>query len=138
MWIHLLCTLQCACSRCIAFDRIVMLSKWLILLLLVMVLSCALVNSSPPQQQTVVVENNSEICLHPWTLHYKENTTEGCKCGVSLGGVVRCDPVSFKLEVLYCYCVTYSEILGTTVVGYCLSTCHGHSHCYNNLCSQYK
>ena len=48
-----------------------------------------------------------------------------CKCGVSLQGIVRCDPVSFKLEVLYCYCVTYSEILDTTVVGYCLTTCHG-------------
>ena len=48
-----------------------------------------------------------------------------CKCGISLQGVVRCDPVSFKLEVLYCYCVTYSEILDATVVGYCLTTCHG-------------
>ena len=106
-----------------------MKSKWLISLLLMTVLPCALVNSSPSQQQTVVVEkfnnHSSEMCLHPWTLQYKKNTTEGCECGVSLGGVVRCDPVSFKLEVLYCYCVTYSEILGTTVVGYCLSTCHG-------------
>ena len=48
-----------------------------------------------------------------------------CKCGVLLQGIVRCDPVSFNLEVLHYYCVTYSEILNTTVVGYCLTTCHG-------------
>ena len=62
------------------------------------------------------------MCPHPWTL---QNTTVGCKCGVLFGGIVRCNLVSFKLEVPYCYCVTYSEILDTTVVGYCLSTCHG-------------
>ena len=99
-----------------------MLSKWPILFL---VLSCALVYASPTQLQTAVPANVSGMCPHPWTLQYKDNTTVGCKCGVSLHGVVRCDPVSFKLDVLYSYCITYSEILNTTVVGYCLTACHG-------------
>ena len=93
--------------------------------MLVAVLSHGLVYSSPSKLQTALLSNGSEMCLRPWTLQYEENATMNCKCGVSLQGIVRCDPSSFNLEVLYCYCVTYSEILNTTVVGYCLTTCHG-------------
>jgi hypothetical protein len=68
------------------------------------------------------------ICVNYMT--YNATTDPDCKlsaCGDSLQGIVRCDPNSFNLEVLYCHCVTYSEILNTTVtvVGYCLTTCHG-------------
>ena len=99
--------------------------EWVSLSALVAVLSHGLVYSSPSKLQTALLSNGSEMCLRPWTLQYEENATTNCKCGVSLQGIVRCDPSSFNLEVLYCYCVTYSEILNTTVVGYCLTTCHG-------------
>ena len=103
------------------------MSEWQGLFLMVMILACAQVYSSPTQLQTALLTNGSAMCHHPWTLQYnKDNTTHvGCECGVSLEGIVRCDPVSFKLEVLYCYCLTYSEILDATVLGYCLTTCHG-------------
>ena len=46
-----------------------------------------------------------------------------CRCGDSLQGIVECNPITFRLKVLRCYCITYSELLNTTVVGYCLTTC---------------
>lgn len=115
--------------QCITLNRVQQckMSEWQGLFLMVMILACAQVYSSPTQLQTALLTNGSAMCHHPWTLQYnKDNTTHvGCECGVSLEGIVRCDPVSFKLEVLYCYCLTYSEILDATVLGYCLTTCHG-------------
>ena len=64
-------------------------------------------------------------CIRPWTVQYEENATSGCECGDTVQGVVKCDPVTFNLDVLYCYCLTFSDILNTTVVGYCLNACHG-------------
>lgn len=79
------------------------------------------------QNQHALLTNISVPCLHPWTLPLRsdENTTVKCECGDSIQGVIKCNPISFKLAVLYCYCLTYSDILDTTVVGYCLTSCHG-------------
>lgn len=46
-------------------------------------------------------------------------THENCTCGSELGGKVRCKVSTKEVAVLSGYCLTYSEILQQTVVGYC-------------------
>lgn len=60
-------------------------------------------------------------CSKPWTIPKIENGTEKCACGSGLQGMVKCDLDSCKISVMYCYCMTYSDTLNMTVVGYCLN-----------------
>ena len=48
-----------------------------------------------------------------------------CQCGDSLNGIVSCegDADHHTLSLLSCYCMTYSEVANTTVVGSCLARC---------------
>ena len=63
-------------------------------------------------------------CPKPWTIPKVENGTVECACGSSLNGVVvECHPELCMIKLLYCHCMSYSAILNTTVVGYCLGMC---------------
>ena len=54
----------------------------------------------------------------------KGNTSQ-CQCGDSLNHIVSCegDADHHTLSLLPCYCMTYSEVANTTVVGSCLARC---------------
>ena len=68
----------------------------------------------------VLVASCSGACP-VWTTH---NATSGkCECGNNLGGLVKCDPHTLEVSVLFCYCMTYNEQQNTTAVGYCLYQC---------------
>ena len=53
----------------------------------------------------------------PWT------TGNNCTCGDSLGGVVRCDNGTRRTSLLFCYCMTYSNVTEEIYVGSCLAMC---------------
>ena len=60
-------------------------------------------------------------CSKPWTVPEIINGTAKCVCGSGLEGMVECGPNSCEITLMYCYCMSYSDVLNTTVVGYCLS-----------------
>ena len=63
-------------------------------------------------------------CPKPWTIPTVENGTVECSCGSQIHGVIECHPeLLCKIKLLYCHCMSYSTILNTTVVGYCLGMC---------------
>ena len=59
-----------------------------------------------------------------WTTY---NSTEQlhCKCGARLRGIVSCDPDTLKIMLLRCYCMTYDNSTGDTVIGPCSLWCQG-------------
>ena len=52
----------------------------------------------------------------------RNDTTNECRCGKSLG-LIECDPHTKELGIQTCYCMTYNEETGQTVVGFCLLNC---------------
>ena len=64
------------------------------------------------------------------TWFYHDDTSEvstdskwNCKCGNSLGKIVKCDEISRQVQVLQCYGMTYSDRYNATVVGNSLFHC---------------
>ena len=74
-------------------------------------------------------------CPKPWTIPTVENGTVECSCGSRINGVVECHPESCKIKLLYCHCMSYSTILNTTVVGYCLNMCSRSIHRTIHACN---
>ena len=60
-------------------------------------------------------------CSKPWTVPKIENGTAKCVCGSNFTGVVECAPDSCEIRLMYGYCMSYSDVLNTTVLGYCMS-----------------
>ena len=77
-------------------------------------------------------------CPRPWTIPKVENGRVECACGSQLNGVVECHPDSCKIKLVNCHCMSYSTILNTTVVGYCLSMCNGSIHKTIQACNMSK
>lgn len=46
-----------------------------------------------------------------------------CKCGSSIGGLVKCNETTKEVMILACYCMSQSKILNETIVGGCPYTC---------------
>ena len=67
------------------------------------------------------VLGSDKACSHPWTIVSEDNGTTKCECGDTMYGVVRCDPNTFQLKVLQSYCMTHSDVQGTTV-DHCILT----------------
>lgn len=66
-------------------------------------------------QFLLLTGNASNItCNYTWT--------SSCRCGFT-SNVVICDDNSLQVNVLKCYCMTYSRLHNTTVVGSCMYTC---------------
>ena len=64
---------------------------------------------------------SDDVCSHPWTIVSEDNGTTKCECGDSVHGIVRCDFNTFQLQILQSYCMTHSDVQGTTV-GHCIVT----------------
>ena len=71
-------------------------------------------------QYSVVVPENTSICNQPWFIYNKSSGE--CVCGDELNGIISCDNEGKRVYILYCYCMTYDEKLGTTV-GFCFTNC---------------
>ena len=67
----------------------------------------------------------SPSCHGPWTIAKEDRSgNTSCECGSDLGGLVQCDDMSFKLQLLPCYCMTpYEKDPNITVVGACMYQC---------------
>ena len=70
------------------------------------------------------VSLTGSIATCPVWMLTKDNTSQ-CQCGDSLNGIVSCegDADHHTLSLQSCYCMTYSEVANTTVVGSCLASC---------------
>ena len=70
------------------------------------------------QKYSSVSAQSNDVSCPPWF----EPFNGTCKCGDSVDRVVRCNESLPESAVLDCYCMTYSEAMGT-VVGACLYSC---------------
>ena len=68
---------------------------------------------------------DAAICPH-WMIPLLNSTA--CKCGSRLGGIVSCDSKIPKMEILKCYCMTYSSDNTSLIVGACWYSCQLAKH----------
>ena len=54
---------------------------------------------------------------------YLCNVNDTCMCGPTLQGIISCDELRQRAEVLDCYCVTSEEDTGITIAGACFTNC---------------
>ena len=80
--------------------------------------------------------NDSSSCP-PWK--YRKTPTSPCECGNSIGEVVQCSNGSVCL--FSCHCMSYSEKLGTVIMGPCPHLCENYfyfkiHHNMDHICNQ--
>ena len=76
------------------------------------------------------------ICSDTWFLSKpSSNGSTSCECGSELGGVVECHNSSKEVDLLDCYCMTFSTNGTMLVVGPCIYGCKGNSASYYPLSS---
>ena len=71
------------------------------------------------QKYGSVSAQSSNASCPPWF----EPANGTCVCGDSVDGVVKCNETLQESFILDCYCMTYSEMTGTVVVGACFYNC---------------
>ena len=67
---------------------------------------------------------NDNLSCPPWSFF---NGTD-CECGDDLNGLVYCNQQTQVSSLLNCYCMTYDNTTGETVVGASLYCCFNHSY----------
>ena len=82
-------------------------------------------------EKPAMVDNNHEgsdgysisnLTCPPWMTY--SNRTGSCHCyNTELGGIVQCNSLTRQVDVLFCYCMTYSSIYQSAVVAHCISAC---------------
>ena len=70
-------------------------------------------------------------CVNTWFFPAPNNDSI-CECGNTLGNKVRCNNATKEVEILDCYCMTYSEENRSPVFGQCLYGC-SHKSSYHPL-----
>ena len=66
-------------------------------------------------------------CTATWfTPRQSSNGSTSCECGSSLGSIIKCDAHSKDVELLKCYCMTFSVDESMLVVGPCMYGCVMH------------
>ena len=76
--------------------------------------------------------NNTDLTCPPWMTY--SNRTGSCHCyNTELGGIVQCNSLTRQVDVLFCYCMTYSPIYEDVVVGHILSACDQPQLLYKTL-----
>ena len=59
-----------------------------------------------------------------WTAYNYDSSKEYCECGNYLGGIVKCVNFPHQVSVLYCYCMTYNDLIEDFTVGQCYYNCY--------------
>ncbi len=75
------------------------------------------------------VDSNTS-CVNTWFFPAPDDD-HTCECGSSLGNKVKCDNATKEVDILDCYCMTYSEDDHSTVIGQCLYGCSHKSSYYS-------
>ena len=70
---------------------------------------------------TMLKFGENMTCTAMWLIPSTGSTS--CECGSTLGGIVECDTNSKKVNLLKCYCMTFSIDGSMLVVGPCLYGC---------------
>ena len=52
--------------------------------------------------------------------YFYNSTRDVCECGSDADGIVHCSPQNTNVSLLNCYCMTYDNATGKTVVGACV------------------
>ena len=89
---------------------------------------------------------DNTTCTATWLRPKPSSNCTSCECGSSLGGLVECDSNSKKVNLLQCYCMTFSIDESMLVVGPCVYTCVGYfrfpltsnTSQLDELCSRYN
>ena len=78
--------------------------------------------SSTHISQEVTAEDNTSTTCPPWTTY--RNNTRSCEClEETLHQVVLCNRVTKQVDVLFCFCMTYSYSQKGVVIGHCIIAC---------------
>ena len=96
----------------------------------VILLTCAVriiatVDSSPRSKSRKIAR--TQLCP-PWMApstcsECNSGNCSNCKCGSSVGGLVKCNETTHEVMILACYCMSQSKILDETIVGSCPYSC---------------
>ena len=81
-------------------------------------------------QVTSDMDSNTS-CVNTWFFP-APNDDSICECGSTLGNKVKCNNETKEVDILDCYCMTYSEENHSQVVGQCLYGC-SHESQYHSL-----
>ncbi len=76
------------------------------------------------------VDSNTS-CENTWFFPAPDDD-HTCECGSTVGSKVRCDNATKEVDILDCYCMTYSEDDHSTVLGQCVYGC-SHKSSYHSL-----
>ena len=79
--------------------------------------ACRCNELSNTQKNDSISTQSSNASCPPWF----EPSNGTCKCGKSIHDIVKCNETRQESAILQSYCMTYSELTGTVVVGACLS-----------------
>ncbi len=86
-------------------------------------------NCNFDSQASSEVDGNTS-CVNTWFLQVPDDD-HTCECGSTVGSKVRCDNATKEVDILDCYCMTYSEDDHSTVIGQCLYGCNHKSSYYS-------
>ncbi len=78
-------------------------------------------NGMKTNQVSSETESNTS-CVNTWFFPAPDDD-HTCECGSTIGNKVRCDNATKKVDILDCYCMTYSEDDHSTVIGKCVYGC---------------
>ena len=78
--------------------------------------ACRCNELSNTQKNDSISTQSSNASCPPWF----EPSNGTCKCGKSIHDIVKCNETRQESAILQSYCMTYSELTGTVVVGACL------------------
>ena len=73
--------------------------------------------------------SSDSSCMNTWFFPAPNNDSI-CECGSTLGNKVRCNNATKEVDILDCYCMTYSEENHSAVFGHCLYGCSHESSYY--------
>ena len=83
------------------------------------------------QLSAASASNTGDLSCPVWTIPHERDGIQTCWCGNYIQRIVTCDPATLNLSIALFHCMTYSEVLNTTVVGPCFHHSIGEAdlHC---------